>query len=102
MKLARWGYIASAVLLASTLAYTSCDKNKENKEENKEKNFSYTGKWATVKVMNKEISQSSTKEEIDATLNATIFLIDKLVLPGTEQEVAAKKRSPQETSPRDG
>lgn len=93
MKLARWGYIASAVLLASTLAFTSCDKNKENKEENKEKNFSYTGKWATVKVMNKEISQSSTKEEIDATLNATIFLIDKLVLPGTEQEVAAKKEA---------
>lgn len=99
MKLARWGYVASAVLLASTLAFTSCDKNKENREENKEENFSYTGKWATVKVMNKEISKNSTQEEVDAVVKASISLIDVLFLPGTKDEVARKKDALKELIP---
>lgn len=74
MKLARWGYVASAVLLASTLALTSCNKNKE---ENKEENFSYTGKWATVKVMDKSIaSDKEKKESIEALISAIDLLFN--------------------------
>lgn len=74
MKLARWGYVASAVLFASTLAFTSCNKNKE---ENKEENFSYTGKWATVKVMDKSIaSDKEKKESIEALISAIDLLFN--------------------------
>ncbi len=82
MKLARWGYIASAVLLASTLAFTSCDKNKENKEEN----FSYTGKWATVKVMNQSIASDEEKTETIKALISSIDLLFNSQLQGKAAE----------------
>lgn len=85
MKLARWGYVASAVLLASTLAFTSCDKNKE---ENKEENFSYTGKWATVKVMNQSIASDEEKTE---TIKALISSIDLLFNSQLQDKAAEYK-----------
>lgn len=86
MKLARWGYVASAVLLASTLAFTSCDKNKENKEENKEENFSYTGKWATVKVMNKSIASDTEKEKTIGTMISAIDILLDTKIQGQAAE----------------
>lgn len=89
MKLLRWKIAASAVLLGVAASLAGCDRDKNKNDEP----FSYIGTWATVKVMNSNISTDAESNKYVETITLLVnsFLDQQTISNVDEIKTFAKE-----------
>lgn len=70
MKLPYWKAIAGSALLCAAVTLAGCKKN------NDETPFSYSGNWATAKVMNADVTSETNAQK---SIKGIVFLIEQLI-----------------------